>query len=879
MLEEVFATGQRLVTLTGIGGGGKTRLAFVYAAQSRKSVIWVDLSGVNRIEDAVTAVASALGQRQRFSGADDLGEALARLGPALVVLDACEHLAPLSGPTVGRWLAQAPKVQFLATSRLPLGLAVERIVRLAPLDSEASLELLVSRAKLVDVRVDSHTDRAALADVVLRLEGIPLAIELAAARLQTLSLVQLQARLTDRFRVLRSDRRDVAPRHATMESTLDWSWALLTPLEQAAIAQCTVFHHAFTVDAAEAVLELTGDVSVLDVLQALHAHGLLRSARRQDHRILSLLDVVREYVSRHLSEEERSRVEERHAAYYLAFVRSKITPSALTRYLLDGVDIAPPAQVDNLESIVRRTSTQPTPRAEAALGLFALLGSHGPAPRVAKALFDAQEGLGPDDGLLAARLTLAMHHANRFFGTSHAAALPFNEAVRQAQHAGEGELAALLLFYQGRAALRRGETAEAAKLYDTALAMAHRSGDPATIAQCVQGPALQKFRSQPVPVAALVCAELVEVAERVGYRHMRCIWLNGLSMYLFEAGQIDEAWRRATEALVLAQSQDDGTLQISVLANMIEFAIAADRGVDAQACLAKAMALAESVAVYDPLGNVNRRKAWLAIAEDRLDDAERDLLELRHSSKAAVEGVVAKGRAYVALLRGQMTTAVQRLEVAEQLQRVHPAYRSDRAFEMGFRGFGRAALGDVEGARKDQQAAHEEAARWDCHHYDVTLQLLDAAIDVELQTPRSMRRATSLLSQVGHSVAPYIEVRIAKRLLQRSMAQRASVTLRVGPEVEWVQVNAEAPITLLRSPLQRRLLTALLQAHASAPATLVPRPTLLKAGWPDDPAQTSVLENRLWVALSKMRRVGFEAVLEHIHGGYRIVPSVVVIWM
>ena len=302
-----------------------------------------------------------------------------------------------------------------------------------------------------------------------------------------------------------------------------------------------------------------------------------------------------------------------------------------------------------------------------------------------------------------------------------------------------------------------------------------------------------------------------------------------------------------------------------------------ERALEEAAALSKT-----SFGVYDPLGSINRARAWLALAEGRLDDAEMALQGTQRVQRSQfsklVESIAASGRGYAALLRGQSARAVDCLEAAAQDQGSYQRM-TDRPLGLGFRAVARAALGDAEGARLDRQRARDEAARWDCHRFSVTLRLLDAAVDVELQVPRATERATALLVELENKrIVPYNEARIAGRVLERCFIKAARVTLRVGPLVQWIQVNTQPRVALKRSALFRRLLTTLLEGHASKPGTPVLTATLLEAGWPGDRSKVASLENRLWVALSKLRRLGLEDVLERVEGGYRVPPDVVVVW-
>ena len=208
----------------------------------------------------------------------NLTEAIAGRGRCLIVLDNFEQVVQHADATVGRWL-DAPDAAYMVTSRERLNLAGEvvQVVQSLPLDG-AAIELFVARARGVkpDFTLDD-SERRVIAQVVGLLDGLPLAIELAAARIALLSPAQLLLRLRERFTLL-AGRRGPS-RQATLRAAIDWSWHLLNAWEQAALEQCSVFEGGFTLAAAEAVIDLSDwhDVPpVVDAIQALVDKSLLR---------------------------------------------------------------------------------------------------------------------------------------------------------------------------------------------------------------------------------------------------------------------------------------------------------------------------------------------------------------------------------------------------------------------------------------------------------------------------------------------------------------------------------------------------------------------------------------------------------------------------
>lgn len=298
-LAAMLENGARLVSVLGVGGTGKTRLVRRYArawlGDWPGGIYFCDLSEARSLEGICFAVASAL---EVPLGKGDpvvqLGHAIAARDRCLVLLDNFEQVVELAPSTLGRWLDRAEEATFVVTTRERLRLPGEGVLAIEPLrvDSEA-IDLFAVRAKAhrAGFSLDGST-RAPVAEIVKLLDGLPLAIELAAARIRVLSPHQIVARLRDRF-VLLAGARGAAARQATLKAAIDWSWELLVPWEQAALAQCSVFEGGFTLEAAESVIDLGSwqvAMPTLDVVQALVDKSLLRSLQPRNGERLGIAE-------------------------------------------------------------------------------------------------------------------------------------------------------------------------------------------------------------------------------------------------------------------------------------------------------------------------------------------------------------------------------------------------------------------------------------------------------------------------------------------------------------------------------------------------------------------------------------------------------------
>ncbi|WP_210651798.1 BTAD domain-containing putative transcriptional regulator [Nocardioides sp. SYSU D00065] len=296
----------RLVTVLGPGGIGKTSVAQVLARESTlPQVHVVELVGVGAGDDVVVAVGARLGvrgsvtTRQALTPAQqaDVRSRLAQeldAAPTLLVLDNCEHVLEPVAALVAFLLATTRDLQVLATSRAPLRLAAERAVplsQLSPADAEA---LFVRRASAT--RPDAVLDPDAVREVVQRLDGLPLAVELAAARVRTMTVAEVATALDDRFSALRSRDRTTPDRHRTLEAVIAWSWELLAPEQQRALAWLSVFQDGFDRPTTRAVLGPNGP----DLLDVLVEQSLLVMTETGGSARFRALETIREFAAAQL---------------------------------------------------------------------------------------------------------------------------------------------------------------------------------------------------------------------------------------------------------------------------------------------------------------------------------------------------------------------------------------------------------------------------------------------------------------------------------------------------------------------------------------------------------------------------------------------------
>ncbi|MEU6096089.1 BTAD domain-containing putative transcriptional regulator [Streptomyces sp. NPDC047079] len=420
----LLSSGTRLVTLTGPGGAGKTRLATEAArtyAEGRgdtrtadpgtrartttPDVRFVELAPLTDGSRIPYAVLSALGVREGFRGpAADAGERLLAAledRELLLVLDNCEHLVEDAARLASLVLGSCPGVRILATGREALGITGEVLCPVPPLPPEHAMGLFLDRARAVRPGFDGH---ARVADVCAALDGLPLAIELAAARLRTLTPEELADRLDDRFRLLSRGDRTKAPRHRTLRAVVEWSWDLLDDEERELARRLSVFQGGATLPAVEAVC---GVPYPEDLLASLAEKSFLEVS---DGRY-RMLETLRAFAAEHLlAAGERERLRDAHAAYFLRLAE-RAEP-----YIRGGEQLTWLARLTaehgNLDAALRHlvaTAPGEALRLMAHLSWFwRLRGPHGEQVPVARALL-AVIGDEPPEGLAEEYALCAMN--------------------------------------------------------------------------------------------------------------------------------------------------------------------------------------------------------------------------------------------------------------------------------------------------------------------------------------------------------------------------------------------------------------------------------------------------------------------------------------
>jgi predicted ATPase/class 3 adenylate cyclase len=547
---QLVRDGTRLLTLTGPGGTGKTRLALAVASRVAPDfpdgAFFVGLAPVTDADLVLPMIASALGVNELS------GQSLVRLLGArrmLVVLDNLEQLSDAS-PQIAGVLAAGPDVVVLATSRAPLRLTAERVFAVPPLPDDDAVALFVERA---------HSDAAPeIAELCRRLDGLPLAIELAAARASVLSPAAILARLEQRLALLTSGPRDVPERQRTLRATIEWSVDLLDDDARRLFARLSVFARGFTLDAAEAVC---GN-DVLEPLATLVDHSLLRRTGERFWMLETIREFARESLAASAKEDE---LRERHAAYFLDLAETAYAGrlEAETRWA-DALE----AELENLRAALDRLANDPARLLQltGALGWFFHLHSH---------LAEGRERLG---AALAERDGEPRHRARALAGAGTVAGwmgdLPNSREQLEAAIALWRELAepveaGLALDALGWVLLVCGGDVEGLQRFEEALEIQRDAGTPLLVNRALAGVCQALVALGETEAAEPRAHELLELARReddVRSEHFAHHFLADCALMRDDCATADDRYRRSLLAALPLGDAIETSFEIQGLA-------------------------------------------------------------------------------------------------------------------------------------------------------------------------------------------------------------------------------------------------------------------------------------------------------------------------
>ncbi len=593
----------RLVTLVGTGGVGKSRLALQVGAdlldRYQDGVWFIELAPLSDGTLILNEIAPLFGVQA--SGDRPLLEALlGALRPkhALLIIDNCEHLVDPAAEIIEKVLRGSPQIRILATSREALKIAGETVHRVASLDEESGIALFADRAKAAADSFELTEENAVtVGKICRRLDGIALAIELAAARVRALDVGELFARLDERFRILTGGSRTALPRQQTMRALIDWSYDLLSPVEQVLLRRVAVFSGGWTLDAATSVC--SGDElpswDVVDVLTSLVDKSLVTA--ELDDALISgaklryrLLESTRQYAVEKLAASgERERMRRVHAEYFLQIARDaeRSWGTTPTRTWLAPLE----SEFDNFRTALdwgigeKQDLELGAALTCALVGLWRELGIRAEGLRYTETLLIEEESLSArtranlwnvnarlsdfswakmrDSAARAESIFVELHDERgaMYAKLSHGEALTrlseldrgdveLNEVYSYFRRLDDRRLANIALTCLARNALWRGDAKLARDRYSEALAAARIQGDERTVTVVMSNLAESEFRIGNVARSIELSRELITREQTIRRDSSALsITLMNLSAYLISIGETDEAHNLAIKAL------------------------------------------------------------------------------------------------------------------------------------------------------------------------------------------------------------------------------------------------------------------------------------------------------------------------------------------
>ena len=893
LLAQIFERGARLVTVLGPPGIGKSRLSLRHAELRREGggVFFCDLGEAAGAEDLCAAMSRAIDAAvsREGRGGDrvlELGVSLGRLGDALVVLDNAERVVACGPETIGRWLELAPRARLLVTSRERLRLAGEATLELGPLslpedDGDVgraeAVQLFMERARAVRPSFSiSAENAAAVAAIVRQLDGIPLAIELGASRMGVLSPGKLLERMPRRFDVLSAGLRNPTARQRTLREAIDTSWELLEPWEQGALAQLSVLRGGFSLEAAEAVVDLRGHAgapALLDVVAALVDKSWLftRSPAASPMEVrLGMYLSLRDYAAARLEASGGAaarRATARHAAYFLGVAATWAEGGDELAGIEPARRLA--RERENLIAAHRgllaapdRTDADVEGALRAALSLEGVLTRWGPIAALRAMLDDALDAGAAIDPALRARALAARAGAAHLLGRIEEARADHEAALAIARALGDRRMEGVAAAGVGGALRALGRLKEA-----------------------------RRWLARAIPRLKAAGARGHEARAR-----------NALGQLFLVTGRGEDARAQHEEALRILRGSGDRELVAATRLSVALLDIAEGRLEAASAHLEEAHAAAEEPA--PPLSEAAflRAVALLRQEQGRLAEArasaEASSSIARRLGNTRAEGFALGHLGIVHAEMGDLAEARGALERAAALVRGAGDPRGDAFFTAAL-GAVRARLGDLVEAERLFAEADERlgeagdamlGAAIDLYRAELDLERaarapddgaaapLRAAVQRRIQAARGGgRRAAG-----GAPAARSQYVRAALRILERRAVGGASAAaerpdegaLVISPDARWCRLPDGGEVVFKRGRALRLMLLRLVEERLRSPGRALPLDALFESGWPGERASPDAIGNRVYVGVSRLRKLGFQGLLLSRDDGFLLDPAV-----
>lgn len=861
-----FDGGGRALSLVGPPGVGKTRLACEYAAAQAargldEAVHFCDLTTARDRDEVCIAVARALSLASA-SSVEQVGAAIAARGDALLVLDNFEQAIAAAPETVQRWLVLCPSVRLLVTSREVLRVPGETVYELGPLDTRGGAAAASSEAAaLLFARVSAArvgwtptpAERADVGEIARRLDGLPLAIELAAARVVMLGAAAVLARLDRRLDLLTHGARGLSARQGTLRGSLDASWEMLSAAEQDAAARCSIFRGGFTLDAVEALLAPRVDPPAASLVQSLREKSLLRDEGSDPRgaRRFGMYLCVQEYLALHVDDPRD--LGRRHAEHYAALGEREAAR-------LDGHG-GPEAlaclYVERENLVAAATFALATGEADLALrALVALDRAHPPS--------DAHLGL-------------------------------LDAALRLADAAGTPRAGTLLLA-RADALRRRGRVEQSERDLARALDLARAADDRELVAACLvcRGALLGnlgRYDDAKETVERLLADEGVGRYRRKAHA--------SLGVTCFELGRPADADMHLRRARELCREAGDAWQEATVLGNLGVLHLNYGRFDEARVAFDAALALVPGPAVSwiwallrCQLGTLHATRGDLDAAHACFAEGTRALRQAGNTRAAAAFSVYLGA---VQLLRGDLSDALATLRQSlAGVARVDNGTYS--AFGTALLAAALAAAGQLADADEAADAAASMVARAvePPPFLVIAVEALGAAVlyaraaeeraagEAAALRAEARRRRLAVAAAIADGAVARLDPSIALQVVDsaqppevpEALADAHDGALEVDRGRAFVRLPDGRAVLFARRRTLWLLLLALAERRRARPGEAVTHEELRAAAWPGERMSAAVARNRLHVSLSTLRSLGLRDLLLSRGEGYALDPRV-----
>ena len=624
-IRDVLAN-HRLVTLTGVGGIGKTRLALQIGAEeldAHPDGVWfVELAPLSNPALVASAVATALGVTA--SSQEQLVSAL-KIKRFLLIMDNCEHVIEASAIVAGALLEGCPQMRIIATSRAALRVEGEQVIRVSSLSApdlgrrvtaEEALDfpaiaLFVERATAVDEQFTlTDADAPIVASICQHLDGVALAIELAAARVSMLGVNEIAAALTDRFQLLTGGGRTVLPRHQTLHALIGWSYDLLSDHEKALFRRLTVFAGTFDLEAVRLVCveEPVDKREVLELLSSLLDSSMVVAEQSKGKKRYRLLETMRQFAREHLeSAGEFNDIARRHARYYHRV--SKRVMDERETATTDAPLVALDPDLDNCRAALDwafGSRGDVEVGADLVIQLRAYWHYRGLECEGLQALDRALDELGSDvETVTVARLLNGISSFAAATAQLHRALRAARRAEAIARRLGDSLELGIALTHKGHALSRFGFYNDADLALEEALPLVRAHGSWRRIHLCLQVLAFNERERGDFEAASQLFREMRVVDRSRGDEYREMADIAQLAETEFGAGDSRQAIALAREALSMLRDSADKYSPAAVLSNLSGYLLAAGEIADARSAGRQAIELCRAsgfgTLVYPPL--------------------------------------------------------------------------------------------------------------------------------------------------------------------------------------------------------------------------------------------------------------------------------------